>query len=167
MSLVVEKCNHWVLGKRKNPSSYRASTEMAVSDTATSFFSEQGLRPLTQDQFDKAGFPEFFEKKWFKVVISYHRAGTRNIPRKRYFPQVPRHMLEYVYKPAYMAEEKMTPPDLDGELRKLYDFMKEAHGWERLSGRHADEWDLNFTRTRMREKISLREAQEGFSDGEI
>jgi hypothetical protein len=159
VSMVVEKCNHWVLGKKKNPSSYRAATEVAASDTASSFLSEQGLKPLTQEQYDAAGFPDFFEKKWFKVVTVQRRFGTKNIPFKRYFPQVPAHMLEYGYKPAYMVDEKVTPPDLVGELKRLYDFMWANHGWEKLDGRHADEWDLSLTRTKIRERIRAKEAR--------
>jgi len=157
---VVEHCNHWVLGKKKHSDSYVSSTEIAVSPTKTSFTQGQGLRPLGQSQYLAASFPSFFEKKWFRVVESYHRAGTKNIPVRRYFPQIPPHMLEFAYKPAYMTEEHIPSSEMSSELKRLYDFMRANHGWEKISGRHADEWDLNFTRTRLLDRISRREAKE-------
>lgn len=156
---VTDRCNHWVLGKKKDPDSYRSSTEIAVSPSASTFYSGQRLRPLNHEQFVNSNFPDFFEKKWFRVVELIHRAGTKNIPIKRYFPQVPPHMLEFAYKPAYMTEENLPSSPLTAELHHLYDFMKKNHGWERLSGRHADEWDLNLTRTRILDKLSRREAE--------
>lgn len=160
VSQVVRACNHWVLGKKKDPNSYRTSTEIPISSSSTSFFPEQGLRPLSQKQFTEAAFPEFFERKWFRVVEHIHRAGTKNIVVKRYFPKIPRHMLEFEYKPAYMEAEHIPSSELNAELKRLHDFMHGNHGWEKIAGRHADEWDLNFVRTRILDRDSKREIQE-------
>jgi hypothetical protein len=156
---IVEQCNHWVLGKKRNPRSYRTSTEVAVNSSETTFYSEQLLRPLSEDQFQAASFPAFFERKWFETVTRYHRVGTKNIPYKKYFPQVPPHMLEFAYKPAYYTET--TPPhsELSSELKRLYDFLRETHGWEKINGRHVDEWDMSLGRIRQRDKQQQRELE--------
>jgi hypothetical protein len=156
---VVDKCNHWVLGRKSSPPSYRASTEVAVSPAATAFISGQGLRPLGAEEWLSAGFPDFFEDKWFRKIPRLIRVGTKNIELTRYFPQVPDHMLEFAYKPAYITETRLPGGDLESELRRLYSTMNAAHGWERLDGRHTDEWDMSVRRRRLREKEQILEAR--------
>lgn len=156
---VVDRCNHWVLGKKNNPASYRCSTEVPVSAAETGFVSGQGLRPLTAEQWQEASFPDFFEHKWFRKVERTIRAGTKNIAVYRYFPEVPKHMLEFGYKPAYMTEAQVVDGDLESELKRLYSFMRNSHGWERVSGRHADEWDMSLRRAKVRLAEAAREVR--------
>lgn len=160
VQLVVDRCNHWVLGKRGVPSSYRASTETLYSQSESGFQPGQRLRPLTQSAWDAAAFPDFFEGKWFRVKTEYIRAGTKNIPVKKYFPQIPEHMLEFAYKRAYATEAFEPDGNLESELRSLYGLMEKHHGWEKLHGRHADEWDLSFRRKKIREELADREMEE-------
>jgi len=156
---VVNACNHWCLGKKKEPNSYRASTEVSYGPYSSGYADGQSLRPLSQDAWDKAGFPEFFKRKWFDVVTKYIKAGTSNIPQYKYFPKVPKHMLEYAYKPAYIKE--VTEPDgnLEGELKKLYDFMNTNNGWARLNGRNKDEWDMSIEKKKQLSKIRDKEGK--------
>lgn len=68
-------------------------------------------------------------------------------------------MLEFAYKPAYYTET--TPPhsELSSELKRLYDFLRETHGWEKINGRHVDEWDMSLGRIRQRDKQQQRELE--------
>lgn len=154
---VVDHCDHWVLGKRRDPASYRTSTEVYHSPSESGFQHGQGLRPLTQEQWDAADFPEFFERKWFRVTTRLIRAGTKNIPVKRYFPEIPRHMLEYAYRPAYATAAFEPNGALESELRRLYQIMDARHGWQKLEGRTADEWDLSLRKKKLREELVDRE----------
>jgi len=160
VKMVVDRCNNWVLGKKSVPSSYRASTEVAISATESGFTHEQGLRPLSREEWEAAEFPPHFEKKWFRRVPKIIRAGTKNIVVDRYFPQIPRHMLEYAYKPAYITETNELDGKLESELRCLYAKMRASHGWEKLQGRHLDEWDLNLKKIKHLDKEANRECRE-------
>jgi hypothetical protein len=115
---------------------------------------------LSKEEWIKSEFPPHFEKKWFKRVTKIIRAGPQNIPVDRYFPQIPRHMLEYAYKPAYITETNELDGKLESELRCLYAKMRASHGWEKLQGRHLDEWDLNLKKIKHRDKEANRECRE-------
>ncbi len=154
---VVDACNHWVLGRKSSTKSFLSSTEVAYGSGETGFSSGQGLRPLSQGEWDSHNFPEFYERRWFKRVPKIIRAGTKNISINRFFPQVPAYMLEFAYRPAYITETKTPDGDLESELRHLYQVMKENHGWEKISGRHADEWDLSIRRRKVRERLLTEE----------
>lgn len=151
VQMVVDRCNYWVLGRLGTPSSYRPSTEVAVSSLESRFTQDHGLRPLGRAEWLDASFPDFFEKKWFRKVNRVIRAGTKNIEVPRYFPQVPAHMLEFAYKKAYITESQVPDGTLESELKRLYASMRTSHGWEKISGRNVDEWDMNLRRRKLRE----------------
>lgn len=163
---VVDACDHWVRGDKKDVRSFRANTEILMSATIAGYQGVQYLRPLNQDAWDMAGFPEFFKRKWFDVHVSYIRAGTKNIPCYKYFPKVPPYMLEFAYRPAYITEETIPDGDVASELQRLYDFMERERGWARLGERNRDEWDLSLTKKRMLKDIAKRETREAMDDGE-
>jgi len=156
---VVDNCNHWVLGKKKEPKSYKCSTEIRYNSELSGYENGQGLLPLSEERWEKSGLPEFFKKKWFETVTRYIKAGTKNIPRVTYFPKIPKHMLDYGFKPAYIKEFTDTNGDLEGELQKLYTFMDTNHGWAKLSGRSLDEWGLSLDKKRKLERIRDQETQ--------
>lgn len=156
---VVNHCNHWVLGRKKISDSYRCSTEVRIGPVSSAHISEQYLRPLGAKQWEAANIPEHIRRKWFETVTKYIRAGTKNIPITRYFPKVPRHMLEYGYKPAYIEEISTPKPDVESELARLYQFMHTHDGWTKLGQSHRDEWDLSLTRKRELDKLLDREAR--------
>jgi hypothetical protein len=160
VQMVVDKCNHWVLGRKGNDKSYRATTEVPIGTGSSGFSQGQGLRPLSKSAWEEAEFPEFFERKWFRKVTSLLRAGTKNIPIERFFPQVPERMLEYAYKPAYVCETSLVDGELESELKRLYDFMRDAHGWVKIEGRRVDEWDLSLRKRRWEEVELERERRE-------
>jgi hypothetical protein len=159
VQLVVDHCNHWVLGRKKISDSYRCSTEVRISPGASTHIAEQYLRPLGTKQWEAAKLPEHIRRKWFETVITYIRAGTKNIPVTRYFPTVPRHMLEYGFKPAYIEEVDTPKPAVESELAKLYQFMHNHDGWTKLGQNHRDEWDLSLTRKRDLVRLLEREAR--------
>jgi hypothetical protein len=163
---VVEACNTYCLGKKKEPNSFKTATEVChpvngslVNGTST-WQEGQGLRPLTKDQFEKANFPEHFKTKWFDVLIKHIKAGTKNIPVEKYFPKIPPHMLEYDFKPAYITEVKTTRGDLESELAKLYRFMHTNNGWQTIYHNMRDEYDLSLTKKKTLSKLKDKEIQE-------
>jgi len=160
---IVDQCNHWVLGKKKDPTSYRCSTEIYYpysvhsESSGVSWQSEQGLHPINQNVWDQAGFPEFFKKKWFnlrKITRSY---GTKNVVYYRYYPKIPSHMLEYGYKAAYITEVHPVNGDLESELKFLKDQFARRNGWQIIYGSYRDEWILNMDRTHTLEEIAKQE----------
>jgi len=159
---VVNTCNHWVLGKKKDEKSYntRCSTEMYCGGSTNTYSSQQHLLPLSQEKFDAAEFPDFFKNKWFTVWKRTKSFGSKNIEICRYYPQIPRHMLEWGYKTAYITEEKPILGDYESELVKLYDYLSDNHAWSILNGNHRDDWDLSICKKRELEKISNREILE-------
>jgi hypothetical protein len=163
---VVEACNTYCLGKKRQPSSYKMTTEIPYPVNGSmlhgsSFRQEgQGLKPLSQKEFENAEFPEHFEKKWFHKQVISKSVGSKNLVSYRYFPKVAQHMLEFDYKPAYMLEAKQAGGDLESELVKLYQFMNTNQGWSKLHGNHKDEWDLSVTKKKTLRKIQDREIQD-------
>jgi len=156
---VVDQCNHWVLGRKKASDSYRCSTEVKAGPNITTHIGEQYLRPLNAKQWEKANFPEHVQRKWFETVTTFIRAGTKNIPQIKYFPRIPRHMLEYGYKRAYIEEVTSPKPDVESELARLYQFMREHNGWVKLGQRNRDEWDLSLTKKRKLQHLASKEAE--------
>lgn len=159
IQMVVSKCNHWVLGKRGIPSSYRSTTEVALSTREAVFSQGQGLRSLGRVEWEASSFPDFFKKKWFLNIPRIIRAGTKNIEVDRYFPQVPPRMIEFAYKPAYMTASRLPDGDLETELRHLCALMEKTHGWEKIQGRNVDEWDMSLRRLSLREEESKDEVR--------
>lgn len=77
---------------------------------------------------------------------------------------MPAHMLEFAYKRAYIEEIRTPAGDLESELSRLYSIMRSSHGWERISGRNADEWDMSLRRTRLREEEARLEVRRCLMD---
>lgn len=162
---VVNQCNHWVLGAKKGDEYYRCHTEVRASDTESTIVSQQLLRPLSQENWDKANFPEFFKRKWFATVTTQLRAGTKNIPIVRYYPQIPRHMIEFGYKKGYITEVTIPKGDIESELAQLQKFMEDNNGYGRLgqSNRERD-WDL--PKRRAIESLQKREIEQELASPE-
>jgi hypothetical protein len=160
---VVEACNTYCLGKKKEPNSYKMTVEVPYPVKGSmlhgsSFRQEgQGLRPLSHKEFENAGFPEHFEKKWFHKQEITKSVGSKNLTNFRYFPRIPKHMLEFDYKPAYMVEASKAGGDLESELVRLYQIMNSSNGWSKLHGRYKDEWDLSLDKTKKLIRISKKE----------
>ena len=156
---VVNACNHWVLGKKKDEKSYnhRCSTERYYGGSTNTYDSQQYLLPLSQEEFDAAGFPSFFKRKWFTVWKRTKSFGTKNIEICRYYPHIPRYMLEWKYKAAYITEQQPTLGDYESELAKLHDYLSDNHAWAILNGNNRDEWDLSLDKKHKIEKIRNRE----------
>jgi hypothetical protein len=166
---VVEKCNTYCLGKKKEPNSYRMTVEVAYPINGdmlhgSTFRQEgQGLRPLFQKEFEAAGFPEHFEKKWFDKQEISRSVGSKNLVSYRYFPKIAPHMLEFDYKPAYMIEATKAGGDLESELVRLYRLMNSSNGWSKLHGNYKDEWTLSLDKKKKLRKLSLKEAKNELS----
>jgi len=166
VSKVVEACNTYCLGKKKDPNSFKTATEVcypvngSLINGETTWRQGQGLRPLTKDQFEQAGFPEHFKTKWFDVLTKQIKAGSKNIPVQRFFPKIPEHMLEYDFKPAYITEVKIARGDLESELAKLYKFMRTNNGWQVIYSNIKDEWDLNLEKKKKLKKLAKKETRE-------
>jgi hypothetical protein len=166
---VVEACNTHCLGKKKDPKSYKMTVELPYPIkgsmlNGSSFRQEgQGLRPLSQKEFEKAEFPEHFERKWFNKQIVSKSVGSKNLVSYRYFPKVPTHMLEFDYKPAYVVEVHKAGGDLESELVSLYKFMNSNNGWAKLHGNYKDDWDLSLSKKRSLEIVSKKETLDELS----
>jgi len=152
---IVNECNHWCRGNKKDPNSYHTGTELF--DVGCQNI--QYLHPLNQRQWDAANFPEFFAKKWFVVKTTYKNVGTKNIPIHRYFPKVPKYMLDFKFKPAYITESFIPNGDLESQIHSLNEFIWENKGWERLQGNRRDEWDLSLTKKKALEQLNKKEAR--------
>jgi len=160
---VVNQCNHWVLGKKKDANSYCCSTEIYYpygvlsNRNESTWQSGQGLVPLSQDQWDAANFPISYKMRWFTIRKIERNFGTKNITFYKYYPTIPHRMLEFGYKAAYITEVYEPNGDVETELKYLNDKFNELHGWEVLCGRYRDEWNLSFTKKRIIEQIAKKE----------
>jgi hypothetical protein len=163
---VVEACNTYCLGKKKDSKSYRMTVEVPYPINGnmlngSSFRQEgQGLRPLSQKEFEKANFPEHFERKWFHKQIVNKSVGSKNLISYKFFPKVAQHMLEFDYKPAYMVEAKRAGGDLESELVRLYNFMNSNNGWSKLHGNHKDDWDVSLEKKKTLARLKDKEIRE-------
>lgn len=147
IQLIVNHCNTWVRGK-KNPRSFQTGSYIYYTGLSQPYFeSRQYLKGLTEEEFKKANFPDFYLKKWFNVYSRTKSFGSKNIIINEYYPQVPEYMLTYRYKPAYIVEVSKCEGLLESELAKLKDFMYREKGWEKLNGhKKYNDWDSRIFR---------------------
>jgi len=160
---IVDACNTFRLGNKKKEDSFRGCTEIAVPmppNHTTILDPNQGLKPLCQEELDQLELSPTQKEKWFLTVTKILRAGSKNIPIPKYFPQIPKHMLEFSYKTAYITE--ITEPDgeKESELIKLYRFMEKNKGWEKLHGSQKDEWSVSLAKKKQLKKIQEMEIHE-------
>lgn len=160
VSKVVGHTNHWVLGKKKFPKSYRSSTEVMLADSIVGRVAVQYLNPLTQEEMDKTGFGAKVQRKWFSVFTKTIGAGSKTLEKRWYFPKVPEHMLEFGYKAAYITETHIPDGDVESELHHLRKFMDDHNGWEKLHGNHRDEWDLSLSKKKTLERLRDKEVED-------
>lgn len=166
VAAVVEACNTYCLGKKKEANSYRMVVEVAYPINGSilrggSFKQEgQGLKPLSSKEFEAANFPEHFEKKWFNKQEVTKSVGSKNLITYRYFPKIAKHMVEFAYKPAYMLEASKAGGDLESELVGLYKLMNSNKGWSKLHGNHKDDWDMSLDKKKTLKTIALKEIKE-------
>jgi hypothetical protein len=156
---IVANCDHWVLGKKKEPKSYNCVTEVLYGKN-TVCIPGQYLQPLSEEGAEKAGFSPSFLRKWFDKETTTINAGTKTFERHRYFPKVPAHMVEFTFKPAFIIEAHTPNPDRESELAKLYRFMDANDGWKKVGQTNRDEWSLSLHKKRTLEEIARREARE-------
>ena len=157
---VVNRCNNWWLGDKKDPKSYRGMTFGYYHKPLWHFGTwadEQHLKPLDQKQWDDANFPEFFKRKWFDIIDKTISFGSKNIVSHIYVPRVPCHMTEFAYKRAYKIESSRAGGDYSSELARLKDFMIQVGGWEKLHGSYRDDWDLSSVLKKERQKLKDKE----------
>jgi hypothetical protein len=160
---IVDACNTFRLGKKKDYDSFRGTTEIAILIGATPmtlFSQEQGLRSLSQQDFEGLPLSETQKKKWFLKVDRTLNAGSKNIVIPRYFPRIPPHMIEYAYKPAYITEINTPDGDAESELVQLHQFMTKTNGWDKLYGSHRDEWNLNIKKKKVLQNLQNQEQEE-------
>ena len=124
---VVDKCNSWVLGKKNSPKSY----ENCYGSTYCKYFGEitvskQLLKPLYEKEAEDWNIPnkEKILKKWFHVAEKTKSFGSKNMVKKVYYPNIPDHMLEFAYKPAYISEVQELCGEYMSELEQLKHYMK-------------------------------------------
>ena len=160
---IVDACNHWVLGNKKDPKTFRCSTEVlcwGLGIYPNSWQDGQWLRPLSQEQWDAAKFSEGIKKKYFRIGTFYHKVGTKNIPYFRYYPNIQEYMLEWKYKAAYIVEVGSKNGDLETEYHELRTIFDNNQGWTRLYGNHRDDWDLGWEKKKELKKIAAKELRE-------
>lgn len=175
---VVNNCNHWVLGKKKIPESYRCSTPAVfatnegMGETNATLGVKTGakvvvvringqfLNPISEEDMEKSNMSEKIKRKWFQRVVQTIPCGTKTFERITYYPKVPQHMLEFAFKPAYITEVKDANGDLESELAHLRSFMEINHGWEKIQGNHYDEWDLSLDKKKKIERLNKKETKE-------
>ena len=150
---VVDACNRWLLGDKKDPNSYRIITYKGEVQ-------EQKMNPLTQAEYDKRGFPEHFKRKWFTVEEVIKNFGTKNVVVYRYWPKIPQHMLEFQYKAAYYVDEQIKVGDYESEMAKLSKFIDDNHGWEKIYGNYRDDWDKSTELHRKKLKQAKKELKD-------
>jgi len=157
---IVEACNSYRFGDKKDPKSFQGSSEIRsiLGDQQTLFVADQYLRPLNQAEFEKLELTEGQKRKWFVQTTKQLSVGTKNIPIHKYFPNVPPHMLELTYKPAYITEVSIPDGDKETELVRLYQFMTKTNGWEKLHGHNRETLELNLSRKNSLEKVNRRES---------
>lgn len=160
ISKIVDACNHWILGKKQEPKSYRGSTEVFISKRGH-HIPGQYLRPIGEDKMESLGFNEGKIRKWFDIEKTTIGAGTKTFEKKRYFPKVRPHQIEYDFKRAYITEVHVPDGDVESELAHLYKFMENHDGWKKLgeAGYMRDDWGLSLDKKRKLEKIRDKEMQ--------
>ena len=160
---VLDVCNSWKLGHKKDPKSYNYY-DWDADYIFLGYVEGQYLKSLNQEQWDKANFPKFFEKKFFKVKSNTRSFGTKNVVHKTYIPNIPRWMFEFKYKPAYYEDKPVIPGDVMGEYTKLQDFMTQNNGWWVLNGANNDAWDISFDKKQMIDKVNKKELREELAE---
>lgn len=156
---VLDVCNSWVLGHKKDPKSYFACHVDPIYGTVY----QQGLKHLNEKQWEKANFPAFFVK-FFKINETTVSYGTKNVTHKTYIPNIPMRMFEFKYKSAYYEDKPIIPGDVQGEYNKLRDFMHKNNGWAILNGAHKDDWDISFEKKKRIEKVVKKEIREEIAE---
>jgi len=158
---VVDACNTFRLGKKKDPDSFRGCTEILLDPTCPPIFtSGQHLQFLTKEDYEMLDLSASQKLKWFLERTRTLKVGTKNIFIPKYFPQIPGHMLEFTYKPAYITEVKLPNGDAESELVKLHQFMDTHKGWEKIHGNHKDEWSHSLEKKKILSKLSKQYARE-------
>lgn len=165
VSKVVNLCNSWVLGRKKEPSSYEhCYSAIYCKYYGETFVSKQHLHPVSQETIDKAGFSPKQIARWFEVSRTVKSFGSKNVEFCKYYPKVPEYMLEFAYKAAYITEEKVKVGAYESELAKLQQFMADNNGWKALENRHRDDWDLSLDKKRLANRLADKEIQEFYSE---
>ena len=164
VKLVVDACNHWVLGKKNDPKSYenKCYTRVYCAYFGSTAVSKQHLHPLSQEESDKCNFPNpvSFIRRWFDVEEKVRNFGSKNVIYRNYYPKVRPHMIEFAYKRAYITEEHCKVGDYESELAKLSQFMTDNHGWDALCQHNKDDWDYNLDKKKMLRDLNKRELRE-------
>lgn len=154
---VVALCDHWVLGKKKEPKSYNCQTEICLEGN-TLFIMGQYLRPLSQAQIEEACFSPRFIRKWFHLHKKTVRLGTKNMEYIRYFPKIGHHMVEFAFRRGYIVEVTEPNGNVESELAKLYQKMEHLDGWRRLGQTKGQK--EKKTKATMIDKIYRKEAKD-------
>jgi hypothetical protein len=143
---VVQACNSYRFGKKDQPNSFRGSCEIYCQTPEgglPTWVSGQGLHPLSAKEYEEIPLPEAQKKKWFLRTDQTLRCGSKNLLVPRYYPQIPKHMLEYGYKTAYITEVSLPDGPKESELIRLYQYMERIQGWEKLHGRRPEDHQKN------------------------
>lgn len=157
---VVQACNSYRFGKKKDPHSFLGSCEIycpTPDGGIPTWVQEQGLHPLCAKDYESVALPEAIKKKWFLRVDKTLPCGSKNILVPKYYPQVPRHMLEYAYKAAYITEVSIRDGDQESELVRLYQYMEKTKGWEKLHGRYSDSYHRKESKKKALKKASQKD----------
>lgn len=153
---IVDICNHWVLGKKKDESTYNCNTPYY---TQFGLNNGQYLESLSEEKFLEYNFSSRI-KKWFIVREYVWKLGTKNFTVKRYFPNIPKHMLEWRYKPAYITAVKTKVGDWESEYFRLREFMDRENVWSKIYGNHKDDWSLSLSKKKEINKLKEKEIRD-------
>lgn len=138
LSKVVEATNKWVLGQKKDPESYRSISWIGQNGGKGIYSNEQSLQPLSFEELQEKGLNSEKYLKWFSKEIQTQNVGSKILEKPVFFPKLPKHTLEFDYKKAYVVEITHPNPDVESEMARLYQFMTENKGWEKLHGKGKD-----------------------------
>lgn len=141
------------LGRRDNPKSY-----LQYNYLTRRYEDSQELNPLSDKTYTNYNFPAKVAK-YFKKYTEIRSIGSKNIEIYSWHPVIPKWMLEYDYKRAYLLETRDAGYELQSELDKLQAFMRRENGYEKLCQSNYD-WEYHFEGKFLMEKVAKRDMRE-------
>lgn len=156
---VVDLCNSWVLGHKKDPSSYdRKSWSAKVigydenQQAVIEHVAEQLLRPIDEKRWKELNLSDKIKQYFVQVTQTFY-----NKTYIRYFPNVPSHMIEFGFKRAYITAVPVEDSEARSKRTLITNKQQREDADRKLGKSHRDDWDLNLSKKRKLNSLITKE----------